>query len=230
MSLCRAIGNAPASVDRWIWGKDQSLDLTRFRGQSCLGGERDALAGKSVLDLTVDQIEAAAALIELDGIAARMLACPRGIKSDHLAAVAAEAKIDAIVAAGTHPSAAALAIEKTVSCQFPPAPAKAMPAAERETEWLLLTSGTTGAPKIVRHTFRSLTGAIKPNSRASRRPGAPSTTSAATAACRSPARHARRRIAGAVRRRRAGGGFSAIGWPRMASPICPARPRTGAER
>ena len=167
MSLCRAIGNAPASVDRWIWGKNQSLDLTRFRDQSCLGGERDALAGKSVLILTVDQIEAAAALIELDGIAARMLACPPGIKPDHLAAVAAEAKIDAVVTAGTHPSAAALAIDKIVSCQFPPAPA-----VERETEWLLLTSGTTGAPKIVRHTFRSLTGAIKPN-----KPGKPPTWS-----------------------------------------------------
>jgi acyl-CoA synthetase (AMP-forming)/AMP-acid ligase II len=172
MSLRRAIGNTPASVDRWIWGKDQSLDLARFLGQSCLGGERDALAGKSVLILTVDQLDAAAALIELDGIAARMLACPPGIKPDHLAAVVAEAKIDAVVTAGTHPSAAALAIDKIVSCQFPPAPAKTMPAAECETEWLLLTSGTTGAPKIVRHTFRSLTGAIKPN-----KPGKPPTWS-----------------------------------------------------
>jgi acyl-CoA synthetase (AMP-forming)/AMP-acid ligase II len=172
MSLRRAIGTASASVDRWIWGKDQSLDLTRFLGQSCLGGERAALAGKSALILTVDQIEAAAALIELDGIAARMLACPPGIKPDHLTTVAAEAKIDAVVTAGAHPAAAALKVEKMVRCQFPPAPAKGMPAKELETEWLLLTSGTTGAPKIVRHTFRSLTGAIKPT-----KPGKPPTWS-----------------------------------------------------
>jgi acyl-coenzyme A synthetase/AMP-(fatty) acid ligase len=31
---------------------------------------------------------------------------------------------------------------------------------ERATEWLMLTSGTSGAPKIVRHTLEGLTGAI----------------------------------------------------------------------
>jgi acyl-CoA synthetase (AMP-forming)/AMP-acid ligase II len=172
MSLRHAIENAPANDDRWIWGKNQSLDLTRFRDQSCLDGKRDALAGKSILIHTADQIEAAAALIELDGIAARMLACPPGIKPDHLATVAAEAEIDVIVSAGAPPAAAALTTDNIVPCRLPPTPAQAKPTAERETEWLLLTSGTTGAPKIVRHTLRSLTGAIKPS-----KPGTPPTWS-----------------------------------------------------
>ena len=34
-----------------------------------------------------------------------------------------------------------------------PSPAHEDQAAELETEWLLLTSGTTGTPKIVRHSF-----------------------------------------------------------------------------
>ena len=31
---------------------------------------------------------------------------------------------------------------------------------ERATEWLMLTSGTSGVPKIVGHTLEALTGAI----------------------------------------------------------------------
>src|SRR5437016_13822285 len=37
----------------------------------------------------------------------------------------------------------------------------------RPTEWVLLTSGTTGAPKMIAHTFASLTAAITSDSRRS---------------------------------------------------------------
>ena len=168
MSLRRAIENATTGVDRWIWGRDRSIDLVRFLGQTCLGGQRDALAGKSVLVLTPDQLAAAAAMIELDGVAARMLACPPDIKADHLATIAAQANIDALITAGAQPPAGTFDIEKAVVLQFPPTPAEAGRQPVVETEWLLLTSGTTGAPKIVRHSLRSLTGAIKPN-----KPGVP---------------------------------------------------------
>jgi len=163
MSLRRAIKKSTTSGDRWIWGKNRSLDLARFLGQTCLGGNRDALAGKSVLILAAHQLPAAAALIELDGIASRMLACPPDIKPDHLSTIAARAQFDTIVVAGAQPSAGALGADEIITWQYPPAPVQASPTTELETEWLLLTSGTTGAPKIVRHSLRSLTGAIKPN-------------------------------------------------------------------
>src|SRR5262249_471584 len=40
------------------------------------------------------------------------------------------------------------------------------PADGRRTEWLLLTSGTTGAPKLVSHDVGSLSPPIKPNAQA----------------------------------------------------------------
>jgi acyl-coenzyme A synthetase/AMP-(fatty) acid ligase len=162
MSLRDAIEHASARGDRCLWNVDRSLNLQQFLKQSYLNGYRNALAGKSLLILTSDQLSSAATMIELDGIASRILICPPDIKPDHLATIAAQAEIDAVVTTDGHSSAATLGA-KTIVCQASPAPEDPSPHAEIETQWLLLTSGTTGAPKIVQHSFRSLTGAIKPD-------------------------------------------------------------------
>jgi len=162
MSLRSAIETATTGVDRWVWGAGHALHLNRFLDQSCLNGHREALAGKSVLIRTADQLTSAAALIELDGIASRILVCPPDIKQDHVPIIAAQAEIDAVVTTGDQPSVTALGANRTVICQHLPTPAARSPSPELETEWLLLTSGTTGAPKIVRHTLQSLTGVIRP--------------------------------------------------------------------
>ena len=47
-------------------------------------------------------------------------------------------------------------------CGLPLQPWKSACAASRETEWILPTSGTSGPPKLVVHTLRTLTGAIGP--------------------------------------------------------------------
>ena len=51
-------------------------------------------------------------------------------------------------------------------------------------EWVMFTSGTTGAPKMVAHSLAALTGAIAPAASDRRSCGALSTISAAMAACR----------------------------------------------
>src|SRR5665213_3169007 len=111
MSLRAAIEQVTARGDRHLWSVDRSLTLPQFLRQSCLRGQRNALAGKSVLLLTRDQLFAAAALIELDGIAARILICSPDIKPDYLMAIAAQAEIDAVVTTDGHPSAAALGVK-----------------------------------------------------------------------------------------------------------------------
>ena len=51
-------------------------------------------------------------------------------------------------------------IERAVPCRLPLRPVGSPRIANWETEWILPTSGTTGPPKLVRHTLRTLMGAI----------------------------------------------------------------------
>jgi acyl-coenzyme A synthetase/AMP-(fatty) acid ligase len=73
-----------------------------------------------------------------------------------------DAAIDAIVSSG-QPIFEGLDVPLAVTCQSPPVPCGLAILHERETEWLMLTSGTTGDPKIAVHTLKGLTGAIKPS-------------------------------------------------------------------
>jgi acyl-coenzyme A synthetase/AMP-(fatty) acid ligase len=111
-----------------------------------LGGRAAEFAGRSVLIHTRDQFAAALALIELDGIAKRLIVCTPDLPAEHLPAVVAKAGVDAIVSDD----------DLVPSTEFHiPHSTFHIP-----TEWILLTSGTTGAPKMLVHSFASLTAPI----------------------------------------------------------------------
>jgi acyl-coenzyme A synthetase/AMP-(fatty) acid ligase len=103
-------------------------------------------------------------MIELDGIARRIVLCPPGADPAHLPQIAATADIDTIVSDTDDVAGLLLAGLAQVRCT--PEIRRTAPdrAAQHTTEWVLLTSGTTGVPKLVVHTLASLVGAIKPNS------------------------------------------------------------------
>ena len=135
--------------------------LADFVGKTSLCAELEAFADKSVLISSDRQLPAVLALLELDGIASRILLCPPDLSPAHLPKVIADAQVDAIISDGTGPAARSLGvIELRDTPVAAPGPAASPPDRGRLTEWLLFTSGTTGLPKIVVHTLASLTGPL----------------------------------------------------------------------
>jgi len=74
-------------ADRSFWGTDASVTLGDLLQASSLGGKLEELRGRSVLVAIADQLTAALALLELDGIARRMVLCPPDLRFEHLPAI-----------------------------------------------------------------------------------------------------------------------------------------------
>jgi acyl-coenzyme A synthetase/AMP-(fatty) acid ligase len=148
----------PQPKGRTISDARHVVSLTDILSQTCLDGRLGELSGRSVLVSMSGQLMAALAMIDLDGIARRMLLCPPDLNPDHVSALVDDAEIDAIVTdeplrwsdAGIYLIIGARLPERSIK----------VPKPERATEWLMLTSGTSGVPKIVGHTLEALGGAI----------------------------------------------------------------------
>jgi acyl-coenzyme A synthetase/AMP-(fatty) acid ligase len=148
----------PNLKGRTLSDAQQVVALTEFAGETCLDGRLGELSGRSVLLAVADQLVSGLAIMELDGVARRMLLCPPDLAADHLSSLIADAEIDVVVTDNPGQWAAS-GIKLIVTAQTPLRTAT-RPQTERATEWLMLTSGTSGVPKIVGHTLEALTGAI----------------------------------------------------------------------
>jgi acyl-coenzyme A synthetase/AMP-(fatty) acid ligase len=124
--------------------------------------ERDfaALAGRSVVLMAGDPLTTIAALIDLDGWARRIVLCPADFEAKHLAAVVRDAEADAIVYGENALPPQGVEIAILAPCGLPLRRRQTPVVRRLATEWVLLTSGTTGDPKMVVHTLATLTGAI----------------------------------------------------------------------
>ena len=134
-----------------------TFDLARLRAGSCLGGRARDLVGLCVLVATHSQRESAMALVELDGLARRLVVAPPDLNPDHLAAIVEDAGIEAVVCDEPERfEALGLPCVPVIAALTPFTATRA-----HDTHWVLLTSGTLGRPKMVAHTLDALTGAIR---------------------------------------------------------------------
>jgi acyl-coenzyme A synthetase/AMP-(fatty) acid ligase len=140
-------------------GRVASLTLAELRDASTLGGKLELLRGKSVLLATYEQLNTAAALVELDGVARRLVLCTPDLTPDQLTQIAATAQAEAVVLDAASAASSKLALT-AIEAGLPPIGETAARRCTENTEWVLLTSGTTGQPKLVAHTFESLAGAL----------------------------------------------------------------------
>ena len=156
----------------WLWewidragtarliDEDRAVTVRDLARCSCLPGGPEPLRGRSVLVATGDQLRTALALMELDGVAARLVLCPPDLPPAHLSSVLSAADVDACVLGATQPSFDVAAIARRVhidcSASVPSQPRRAT----EDTEWVLLTSGTSGPPKLVLHTLAGLLSAF----------------------------------------------------------------------
>lgn len=161
MALWDSVLGAAAKRGGALIGLARAVPLAALEHASCLGGRLEALRGRTVIVAIRDQLTAATALVELDGIARRMVLCTPDLAPEHLPHVVRSARADTWLgdaAASAPPDGVGLDFALEADAQLQPGSVDRR--ASCDTEWVLLTSGTTGAPKLVAHTLASLTNAF----------------------------------------------------------------------
>ncbi len=145
-----------------LYGPGEILRGRDIGASTIFAGQGSELAGKSVLIGAQSQFVGARALIELDGLAARLVICPPDFSPRRLASVIAQAEVDAIVSDVADKDFGA---ERAIYLCGDPVPIDEERRFPRlASQWVLPTSGTTGAPKLVAHRLEGLLGAIRPAS------------------------------------------------------------------
>ncbi len=145
---------------RFLWGTTNGVavgELLRGTSLSCHPRE---LAGRSILLATRDQLAAALALIELDGVAQRVIVCPPDISLEQFPLLIQRGQVDTIVSDYELPGHYCLTNLPKVSCSAVVQPADPGEVEYHPTQWVLLTSGTTDLPKMIAHNLASLVASI----------------------------------------------------------------------
>ncbi len=141
-----------------LLGPSAAVSFVDAAKMTSFSGRVKDLQDKCVLIAVKDQFNAALALVELDGFASRIVICPPDFTSEKLSSVIASAKVDAILCDDGTSDVPANAPIYDLGV---PTPLEIAPERRGTTEWILPTSGTTGAPKLVAHNLARLLGAIR---------------------------------------------------------------------
>jgi acyl-CoA synthetase (AMP-forming)/AMP-acid ligase II len=153
--------SAAGKLSGFLCDAESTIPLHDLATGSALYSRGEELSGRSVLVATTSQITTAAALIELDGIARRIVLCPPDFSIEHLPYVIETAEVDGIVSDRAPCKFGSVRPLYFSPCSRTITPGMSNRSVQHCTEWILLTSGTTGLPKLVVHTLASLAGAIE---------------------------------------------------------------------
>src|ERR1051325_5681894 len=96
-TLWQSLAAVGPLAGRTLWAAGDYVALGELERGSSLGGRLAELRDRSVMIATTEQLTAALALIELDGVARRVVLCPPDLPAEHVPAVIATAEVDAVV-------------------------------------------------------------------------------------------------------------------------------------
>lgn len=139
-----------------------SAEWSDIAVRSVLGCQRSRTLGRAVVLATSDQLTTIAALFQLDGTASGVVLYPPDLPIHFLSYVARGANAKFVISDRVDSNAALENIPVVNPASLDNILEDSSCDPELATEWILLTSGTTGLPKMVVHTLESLTGAIPP--------------------------------------------------------------------
>jgi acyl-coenzyme A synthetase/AMP-(fatty) acid ligase len=160
MPLIEVIRPRDSLPGRFIADATRHLQIRELADKTSLGEAAAVLLGRSVLLATTRQLDTVLALAELDGLARRIVICTPDVSPEHLQAAIKDAGIDYVVTDGRRLTAEIAGDLPVAFCRSDLQDRTETPLREIQTEWLLFTSGTTGRPKLVLHTLKTLMGAF----------------------------------------------------------------------
>jgi len=149
---------AAAGAGRFLCDEAARIDLAALPASTVLGGQRERLRDACVVLRLSSQLATALALLELDGLARRIVLCTPDLSQAHLRLALVTAQADVVLADQPMPELADTGVPVIVGSGAAIQADDAPWTGGAATEWALFTSGTSGPPKLALHTLRTLTG------------------------------------------------------------------------